>query len=74
MPVPGEPITVYLTRRRPCWLCSRSLATVTTGQHKGQYSALQVTIDGHERDVHHQCWHGRDFLDLDAEFREESNP
>jgi len=46
---------VYLARRRPCWLCSRSLATVTAGLYKGQYAGAVIESQGHEHIVHIAC-------------------
>lgn len=46
---------VYLTRRRPCWVCSSALAVVTTGEHAGQYAATEAEIDGFPRYMHDLC-------------------
>jgi len=47
--------SVYLKRRRPCFLCSRSLQRLGWGPHKGHYVAKEVVIDGLPRFVHGRC-------------------
>lgn len=47
--------TVYLERRRPCFLCSRSLQRIGRGPNRGLYAAKEVEIDGIMRYVHGRC-------------------
>lgn len=47
--------SVYLERRRPCFLCSRSLQRIGWGPNRGRYAAKEVEIDGIKRYVHGRC-------------------
>lgn len=49
---------VWLDRRRPCWVCSRSLGWVTTGPNRGKWAAVMIEVDGFERYVHEDCQSG----------------
>lgn len=46
---------VYLARRRPCWVCSRSLMRLARGEHKGLFVGMRVERMGLERIVHVEC-------------------
>lgn len=50
-----QPDTIYLKRRRPCWLCSKSLHPATTGPNRGRYVGVRLAIDGEERIAHASC-------------------
>lgn len=57
----------YLDRRRPCFLCSKSLQMIPGGQ----YVAAIRMIDGLERETHFRCTVERSLREEDIDWQEE---